>query len=266
MSCTPESLPEAFLTTSYTETEDGVACMTTAYVAHIVLAYVCVLAGIIALLSRVIKPIKRFHTAAGLTFILTMYFVEGSATLIFNTGLPRAIIIFLSLMLVSMVSGIIAIKAHKQRFRNAVLEKADELQRSKEKDSLTVSELTSLAEKQLLERPRSWKERLFSLKALHGYLMTFAWYQMAGRAGVTNPFDWEKCFAYPVYKNVGSNGELVLIPGITSEDITQQYLFATYIEVPAIIVLAIIAILLCILFAYLSKRNGEKSVLIEEEN
>eukprot|EP00012_Vannella_robusta_P002831 CAMPEP_0206187480 /NCGR_PEP_ID=MMETSP0166-20121206/3025_1 /ASSEMBLY_ACC=CAM_ASM_000260 /TAXON_ID=95228 /ORGANISM="Vannella robusta, Strain DIVA3 518/3/11/1/6" /LENGTH=57 /DNA_ID=CAMNT_0053603067 /DNA_START=453 /DNA_END=622 /DNA_ORIENTATION=+ len=57
---------------------------------------------------------------------------------------------------------------------------------------------------------------------------------MAGRAGVTNPFDsWEQCYVYPVYKELGDNGELVLYPPITDEQATQQLQFAMYITIPA---------------------------------
>lgn len=35
---------------------------------------------------------------------------------------------------------------------------------------------------------KTFKERLFSAKMVHGLLMTFSWAQMLGRTMVTNPF------------------------------------------------------------------------------
>mgnify|MGYP005994171177 CR=1 FL=1 len=214
MSCTPDTLPASFLTLSYTETSKGVACLDGMYTFHILFAYICVAAGIFAFLARAIPPLKRYHKYFGMIFMISMYFTEGSAILIFNTGLPRAIIIFLSIMLFSMSIGYFTIKIHQARFQSKVLRLADQIQ--DQNPGETVSGLTKKATNRLMNEAKPWYKRAFSLKALHGYLMTLAWYQMAGRAGVTNPFDsWEQCYVYPVYKEQGDNGELVLYPPIT---------------------------------------------------
>merc|ERR1711934_656869 len=212
-----------------------------------------------------IPKLKPIHKYAGITFMLSMYFVEGSSILIYNTGLPRAIIIFLAIMLITMVSGYSAIKVHQVKFQTKVNKLADELSEEKDYSLTKVSELLKMAKEELLSRPRKWYERLFSLKALHGYLMTLAWYQMAGRAGVTNPFNsWEHCYVYPVCKELGENGELILYSGITDEEKQQQLEFAAYIEIPAFIIFAVVSVLLCIGYAYWTKRkqrNKENSLL-----
>merc|ERR1712100_714488 len=192
-----------------------------------------------------IPPLKKNHKYSGLIFMLVMYFTEGSSILIYNTGLPRAIIFFLTLMLVSMTIGFIAIRIQKNHPKE------------------TVSELLDLANQEMKERPRKWYERLFSFKALHGYFMTLAWYQMAGRAGVTNPFDsWEHCYVYPVYKDLGDNGELVLLPGVSDEQKTQQVLFAAYVTIPALIAFAFIGIV----YSFISSiyQNHKKNKLLEK--
>jgi len=262
MSCTPNELPAGFLTLDYTETSKGVACISGMYAAHIIFAYVCVAAGFIALLSRIIPRLKWLHKYAGITFMLSMYFVEGSSILIFNTGLPRAIIVFLTIMLFTMTLGYSSIKIHQEIFKQRVYKLADEIQDKSESVTATLKK----AERELLSKPRRWYQRLISFKAVHGYLMVIAWYQMAGRAGVTNPFtSWEQCYVYPVYKELGDDGELVLYPGITDEEKIQQLEFAAYIEIPAFIIFAILGIILCFLYAYFAQRkyNRENSALLE---
>ena len=241
MNCTtPTDFPQDFLTLSVTETDRGVACIDELYYAHVLLAYVCVAAGAFALICRLVNRLKPYHRYAGLVFMLVMYFVEGSAILIFNTGLPRAIIFFLSLMLFSMTIGFCIIRAHQLKFQKNVLKIADTLPLEKDEK---ISQLLNRARVEVLNTPRKWYQRLFSLKAAHGYLMAVAYYQMAGRAMVTNPFtSWEHCYVYPVYKELGSNGELVLLPGITEEEAHYQVTFALSITLPAVFTFALIGL------------------------
>ena len=233
MNCTPNYFPPDFLTDSLTETSYGVACISGMYVAHLFCAYVSVLAGFLALVARAVPRLRPFHKYPGGLFMIIIYFAEGSAMLIFNTGLPRAIIFFLTLMLVSMTVGYCAIRPYQAQVRNKVILQADLLQQ--EDPSVPLSKQLQIATEMVREEPRSWFQRLFSLKAVHGYFMTLAWYQMAGRAMVVNPFDgFRGCFAYPVYKNLGSNGELVLLPEVSEEDLHFQLTLATSVTIPAV--------------------------------
>jgi len=257
-----DEYPETFLTLSVTETENGVACIDGMYVAHVILAYICVISGAFALIARVIPPLKKYHKYGGRIFMITMYFVEGSAILIFNTGLPRAIILFLSIMLFSMVIGYCTIRFRQERIEKQIKLEADKLQSVN--SSMTVSQLLDSAKYNVINKPKTWYNRLLSLKAIHGYFMTLAWYQMAGRAGVTNPFDsWDHCYVYPVYKQLGSNGELVLLPGITDDDKTQQLVFFAYVTIPAVLLFAIIGILYSVISSfYLNYKQKRQSITI----
>ena len=59
---------------------------------------------------------------------------------------------------------------------------------------------------------------------------------------ITNPFtSWEHCYVYPVYNELGSNGELVLLPGIIEEEAQYQD-FALSITLPAVFTFALIGI------------------------
>merc|ERR1712137_509152 len=257
MSCTPDVLPKDFLTTSITETSKGVACISAMYYAHLMLAYLVVLAGALALITRVVPQWRRYHSFFGLSFMLIMYFTEGSGMLIFNTGLPRAIIFFLTLMLVSMTSGFCAIRAHIKRRREQVLARAEQLQ--SRQDNTPLRELVKEAGEQLSQQPRTWRQRLFSLKALHGYLMALAWYQMAGRAMVVNPFaSYDGCYAYPVYKSLGEDGELGLLPPVSEEDIDSQIKLATFVTIPIVILFAVIGISYALIASWWSQRTDKK--------
>lgn len=265
MSCSPDVFPKDFLTTSVTETSQGVACISGMYYAHLTLAYIVVVVGALALLTRVVPRWRRFHSFFGLSFMVVMYFTEGSAMLIFNTGLPRAIIFFLSLMLVSMTVGFCAIRAHLVRRRTRVLACAEQLQ-SQRDHTVPIRELMQDAEEHLGKEPRTWRQRLFSLKALHGYFMALAWYQMAGRAMVVNPFaPYDGCYAYPVYKTLGDDGQLVLLPAVTSEDLDSQLKLATFVTIPTVILFAVIGVSYAFLAGWWSQRSGKQPLMSQEE-
>jgi hypothetical protein len=265
MNCTPSTFPPDFLTNSVTETENGVACIDWVYFIHIITAYICVAAGGVALVCRVVPPWKRFHRYAGLVFMLTMYYTEGSATLIYNTGLPRAIIFFLTLMVFCMTIGFAVIKVAQQRFQNAVMKVVDQLPAEKGEK---VSHLMARATAEVASVPRTWYQRLFSLKALHGYLMSVAYYQMAGRAMVTNPVaSWDHCWVYPVSKELGPNGELVLLPGISEEEKAYQVSFALWVTLPAVTCFALIGIGYVLATDWWARfKNSRKPILDEADD
>jgi hypothetical protein len=140
------------------------------------LAYLEVLSGVLALLSRAIPKLHPYHIYFGRTFMMAMYFTSASSILIHNTGMPRSIIFFMTLMFFSMTIGFGVIRFAQQRFQNDLITKADEILIQNEGKYLSsASELLNQAMTEMNETPITWKQRLFSLKALHGLLMTIAW-------------------------------------------------------------------------------------------
>jgi hypothetical protein len=140
------------------------------------LAYLEVLSGALALLSRAIPRLHPYHIYFGRTFMMAMYFTSASSILIHNTGMPRSIIFFMTLMFFSMTIGFGVIRFAQQRFQNDMIKKADEiLKQNNGKYDSSASDLMSQAMSEMDEMPMTWKQRLFSLKALHGLLMTIAW-------------------------------------------------------------------------------------------
>lgn len=147
-------------------------------------------------------------------------------------------------MLTSITIGWPAIRFAKERFEKAVMKKADELQQDEpsSKTRRPVSEIVSEARTQLLNAPRTWRERFFSLKALHGLFMTIAWYQMFGRLMVTDPVSWGECFTYPAFKD--PSGVVRLVPEIDPDYSFQdsETSFALSVTIPSILVFIIVGL------------------------
>eukprot|EP00808_Paulinella_micropora_P011739 g48493.t1 len=121
------------------------------------------------MITRLTERFKWTHVWWGRIFMLGYYYASWTSILIYKQGLPRAILVFMTIMFNALAIGWLAIKFHSGG--------------------------------NMEEQGRDWKQRLFSLKALHGVCMFIAWYQMAGRAFVTNPFHQYQCDTIPVYKN-----------------------------------------------------------------
>eukprot|EP00808_Paulinella_micropora_P029610 g41516.t1 len=153
----------------YTETMGKISCVAWLYPFHIVSAYIVVLTGLLAMITRLTERFKWTHVWWGRIFMLGYYYASWTSILIYKQGLPRAIVVFMTIMFNALALGWLAIKFHSGG--------------------------------NMEEQGRDWKQRLFSLKALHGVCMFIAWYQMAGRAFVTNPFHEYQCDTIPVYKN-----------------------------------------------------------------
>eukprot|EP01113_Clastostelium_recurvatum_P022459 TRINITY_DN2681_c0_g1_i2.p1 TRINITY_DN2681_c0_g1~~TRINITY_DN2681_c0_g1_i2.p1 ORF type:complete len:316 (+),score=74.86 TRINITY_DN2681_c0_g1_i2:218-1165(+) len=262
------NLPSTFFTYDKTESFSKISCLAWMYPLHILCAYILVLAGIVALLTRLIPRFKWLHVYAGRTFMMTMYFTEGSSILIYNTGLPRAIAGFMCIMLFTMTTGFGIIRYVQTRFAKDTLTRADELfdqyasasalspasgGETRPMKQQRPSELVAVACDQLLNAPRPWHKRFFSLKALHGLLMTIAWYQMAGRAMVTNPAkDWKGCWTYPAIKDF--NGTVTLVPEHDPSFFRNETMFFNLITWPSITFF----ILVGIAYSCIASRNQRK--------
>lgn len=233
----PTTLPPTFFSNSSTESFSKVSCIAWMFPVHIALAYLLVASGVGALVSRVVPQFKHTHVYFGRTFLLTMLFCEGSAMLITNTGLPRSIIGFFVIMLVSVSLGFLLIRTAQARFADATLRRADELflANSKQFVDAKPSELVAAARQDLLTAPRPWHSRFLSLKSAHGFLMTLAWWQMAGRAFVTNPAtDFKGCYTYPAIKS--PDGEIRLVPEHDPDFFADETAFFSFVTFPSIAV------------------------------
>lgn len=81
---------------------------------------------------------------------------------------------------------------------------------------------------------KSFSERLFSWRMLHGVMMTFSWCQMVGRTMVTNPFtSFQGCWTYPAYKSI--SGEVFAVDSKSTPAFPMEYgKFLIIITVPTV--------------------------------
>eukprot|EP01124_Arcella_intermedia_P011363 TRINITY_DN1776_c0_g1_i1.p1 TRINITY_DN1776_c0_g1~~TRINITY_DN1776_c0_g1_i1.p1 ORF type:complete len:257 (+),score=38.76 TRINITY_DN1776_c0_g1_i1:73-843(+) len=216
---------------TFTKSYSKISCVAEVYPLHILFAYLLVLCGALALLSRVVPVLLPYHVWFGRFFMIFMYWAMASSLLIHNNGLPLPIIIFFIFMLVSLSIGWVVIKIHSSRTDQAVFERLDAL------SSQPTSSFSQLykEEKEKYVSSKSFKERLISWKALHGFLMAFAWYQMLGRTMVTNPVPGPGCWTYPAYKS--DDGIAVFVPEVDPDYAFQnsEGTFVALVSVPAIL-------------------------------
>jgi hypothetical protein len=229
---------------SCTKAFSKIMCVEEVFPLHIIFAYLIMISGIGAFITRI--RWTYLHSWFGISFIIFMLWCTGTSLLIFTTGLPRFVIASFVIMGIALTIGIYAIKIHKIQYQKMLNQQIDQME--------TVNNRLNAAIKQIEENPRSWQKRLFSWKALHGYCMAIAWYQIAGRLFVTNPFkDWHGCFTYPAYKELDENGHLVPLPEHDPDfSINNEALFIVSIVVPMLFVFAIIGIVWSIIA---SKKN-----------
>jgi hypothetical protein len=272
---TNSTIPPSVFTKDYTYVEGAYMCIAWMYPIHIGFAYLVALMGIGAMITRLFNRIKFLHVWFGRFFMIFMFCTMASSLVIFNTGLPTAIMVFFVLLTIGQSVGWLAIKIHvmimeKQALKIVqdklmkliasgakfqVKEKvADEKNTLKEGKHETHSQKTNEGseeesnhsensddnEKQAVAESNEVKPnvqktdvedaivdvgvvfnlsneiakakgeianskgffgRFFSMKSLHALGMFIAWWNIFGRAMVTDPTKWDGCWAYPAFKN-----------------------------------------------------------------
>eukprot|EP01094_Clydonella_sp_ATCC50884_P020794 TRINITY_DN4394_c0_g1_i1.p1 TRINITY_DN4394_c0_g1~~TRINITY_DN4394_c0_g1_i1.p1 ORF type:complete len:266 (+),score=90.51 TRINITY_DN4394_c0_g1_i1:125-922(+) len=249
-----EPIPENFWEGDVTRSMGNVQCISWMYPIHISCAYVVLVAGVGCFVTRFYG--KALHRWFGVLFLLAMFWTMGASLLIYTTGLPGPIMFFFFIMLVSMSIGLPAIKWHQAQMAARRAEAVDQLVREGKAgvDGVSVAAAAGARVEREMER-RTFLERLLSAKALHGLFMTIAWYQIAGRAMVTNPFtSWEGCITYPAMKALDGAGNLVLAPVEGGFD--DPVGFAVLVEVPSVLVFVAIAVGGSFLGAWLARRKA----------
>lgn len=101
----------------YTYSFSKYSCVAWVYPLHIIFAYLVVLTGILAMLSRIVDRIRPYHTTFGRWFLIFMFWCMASSLLIYTNGLPFPIIISFVYLMVSLTVGWNAIKVHTERLR-----------------------------------------------------------------------------------------------------------------------------------------------------
>ena len=102
----------SFNHTSYTYSFDKYSCVSWVYPFHIIFAYLVVLTGFLAIISRVITKLRPYHAAFGRFYLIFMLWCMASSLLIHNTGLPLPILVSFLYLLVSITIGWNVIRIH----------------------------------------------------------------------------------------------------------------------------------------------------------
>lgn len=211
----------SFESLEYTYAFSKYSCVSWVYPFHIVFAYLVALTGLLALLSRVIPKLVSYHSMFGRWYLICMLWCMASSLLIHNAGLPMPIIVSFLYLLVSITVGWNAIKLHMSRMAGEVRERVNEklnylVGKSSSEQTLDVKDLEDEARKSIIVK-KTFMERFFSLRMLHGIFMTFSWAQMVGRIFVTNPFtSWGGCWSYPAYKSIDMATPVQAVDSISS--------------------------------------------------
>ena len=115
---------------------------------------------------------------------------------------------------------------------------------------------------------KTFGERLFSWRMLHGVLMTFSWCQMVGRIGVTNPFtSWKGCWSYPAYKSSAMSAELFAVDSQSSPPFPMENgKFLALITVPTVLIVLLVAVSTTYCFYRMDLRNTKNNSSVSPEN
>lgn len=92
------------------------------YPFHIIFAYLVVLTGFLAIISRVVDKIRPYHKAFGRWYLIFMLWCMATSLLIHNTGLPLPILVSFVYLLVSITVGWNAIAIHSRSLSEAARE------------------------------------------------------------------------------------------------------------------------------------------------
>ncbi len=90
------------------------------YPVHIIFAYLVVLTGILAMLSRIVDRLRPYHSTFGRLYLIFMLWCMAASLLIYTVGLPFPILISFVYLLTSLSVGWNAIKGHTNQLYTEV--------------------------------------------------------------------------------------------------------------------------------------------------
>jgi len=203
---------------NFTYSWDKYSCLRGAYFAHVVFCYLIFLSGIGAFVVRVIPPFKWTHVWFGRAYINSMLWATATSLLVHNTGLPTATLISFIWALGGMTIAWLLINIHQILMDKQAAHNVQEAIKLNGMGSNTSLEAMLKAEKGRIAASKTFRQRFFSIKALHGIIMFVSWINIAGRIFASNQSGDFTCHTYPVYKQIdtphfqGADKPLTLVP------------------------------------------------------
>lgn len=254
------------------EQEGRITCVKALVDWHAIIGYINVAIGALALSARVVSVLKPWHATFGRAFTSVMYVMPVTALWISTTGTPRAVMFFIVSLFFMMIVGVYAIRQHQNVMRHEALTRISaELSTSNAVKQLTSgadgagmrmcasgSSLDATAgsvvvplastdlekriqeEIALIARQKSFRERFFSWKTLHGVCMMYSWYMLLGAGMVFTTRRGAGCTAQPMRKRPGGIVEPYPLADLNDPSSTDPAGFGALISVPML--LAFIAV------------------------
>jgi len=194
------SIYDRYITVSY----DKISCMREFFFLHLAMNYIIFISGIICLISRLFPNNYKFiHAWSGRVYIISMLWTTTSSLLINNTGLPLSTLILFGNVNIALAIGWFIIVIYKQKINRKALDLVDKRLTEGTVEIKNLEQMINEAKGDIITQ-RTFKERLFSLKSLHGILFFSSWYSIAGRIFASNQSGDFTCHTYPVYKPINT--------------------------------------------------------------
>ncbi|KAF6260707.1 hypothetical protein COO60DRAFT_1700173 [Scenedesmus sp. NREL 46B-D3] len=222
------------LNPDFTYHYDKISCMKGAYFAHVVFCYLVMLTGAGAFVSRIVPSFKWTHVWFGRGYIISMLWATATSLVIHNSGLPPATLISFVWVMGGLTIGWIIIKFHEARMQRLALAAVARSLGDAPAGPITSGGISSkqpldLAarideEKGRIAGSKTFVQRFFSLKALHGMIMFTSWINIVGRIFASNQSGDFTCHTYPVYKPLDTPD----IPDSASLDVASLTLLPTH--------------------------------------
>jgi len=205
---------------NYTYSYSKYSCIREFYFAHVVFNYFIFLSGIGAFVTRLLPPkFKWIHVWFGRIYILSMLWSTVTSLLINNTGLPLATIYNFSMVMIGLTVGWIVIIFHMNNVNRAATAMVQQqiIENGGISKGSSISKMIARAKTEIADS-KTWMQRFFSLKSLHGILFFASWNNLAGRIFASNQSGDFTCHTYPVYKPIdtpkyqGEGENITLVP------------------------------------------------------
>ncbi|KAI8814335.1 hypothetical protein BJ742DRAFT_332458 [Cladochytrium replicatum] len=183
------SFSDSLSTLEFTYVNSKILCWRPAWYAHIAMAYLVFLTGVLSFITRLHPRLYSLHFWMGRSYIVSMMWAMGSSLVIYTTGLPIGVCFSFIWCLLGLTVAYYAVSFHQKRyFRKFSLIKIP-----------APGTTSSIRRKFAIV-----VNRMFSFKALHGCAMFVSWINIAGRIFVTPVEPNFECYTYPAFKNVPS--------------------------------------------------------------
>jgi hypothetical protein len=193
---------ESKLNTDFTYSFDKYSCVREMWYYHIAMAYVIGISGVACMVTRLVPAWKWTHVWWGRIYVIAMLWCTATSLLIHNDGLPVAVLVAFFWVLMGLSLGWIAINFHQIQLKTLVEKSLDKkIKADGIMGNTSLSELLQ-AETKHIVNSRTFTQRFFSFKSLHGIMMVSSWGSIVGRLFASNQSGDFTCHTYPTYKQV----------------------------------------------------------------